>query len=145
MFENRNTFDFRFTTVNGSDVLTFIMGPDRRLANNPNGGGIILNTSYQVLDAVNLTQTETGLDIHEFQVMNGNTSLSTCQQPLAVDVSSLGFPSTTASILDTGFREIELSTGKVLFEWWPSDHLSFSESMLVPPRFIGINSKYDCW
>jgi hypothetical protein len=110
-----------------------------------------MDTSYQVRGSVNSTDVPEGLDMHEFHLINGETSLTIVANVQEVSISVLGLPSPTGLITQGGFRETDIRTGKVLFEWLPTDHISLKESMVAPPSNFG-SSKifgsardiYDC-
>ena len=96
-----------------------------------------MDTSYQVRGSVNSTDVPEGLDMHEFHLINGKTSLTIVANVQKVDISVLGLPSRTGLITQGGFRETDIRTGKVLFEWLPTGHISLKESMVAPPRHFG--------
>jgi hypothetical protein len=110
-----------------------------------------MDTSYQVRGSVNSTDVPEGLDMHEFHLINGETSLTIVAKVQDVDISVLGLPSSIGLITQGGFRETDIRTGKVLFEWLPTDHISLKESMVAPPsnfgskKFFGsARDIYDC-
>jgi hypothetical protein len=110
-----------------------------------------MDTSYQVRGGVNSTDVPEGLDMHEFHLINGETSLTIVANVQEVDISVLGLPSRTGLITQGGFRETDIRTGKALFEWLPTDHISLKESMVAPPSKFGSNKIfgpardiYDC-
>jgi len=70
--------------------------------------------------------------MHEMNIISeGRTALHIIHQPLWLDISELGefgVPDEAGWVLDCGFREVEVDTGKVLFEWWPHEHVRMSTS-----------------
>lgn len=96
-----------------------------------------MDTSYHVRGSVNSTDVLEGLDMHEFHLINGETSLTIVANVQEVNIAVLGLPSLTGLITQGGFRETDIRTGKVLFEWLPTDHISLKESMVAPPSNFG--------
>jgi hypothetical protein len=137
LVDNRNTWDFKLATFNNSPALTFILGSERRASGNSKGAGIILNTLYQVLDNVNFTDEGDVMDIHEFKLINGRTSLTVFMKKEEVNLSSLRPPLQEVTIVQAGFREIDVHTGNVNFERPTNDHISMTESMTEPPEAFG--------
>lgn len=93
-------------------------------------GGVVLNDQYQ---EITHTQTEdqgmTRLDLHEFTVLpHGMSALASANHLAEGDGSDIG--QGPRPLVDYGFEEIDLETGKALFDWWPRDHgIGLSESM----------------
>ena len=71
------------------------------------------------------------MNMHEFNIINdGRKALYITQRNAIIDFEAhnLDFEVDVGLISDLGFHEIELATGKILFEWWASDHISVNES-----------------
>lgn len=106
---------------------------------------MILDTSYQVRGSVNFTDKGDEVEIHEFNLVNGKTSLAAFAKTEKVRISPLGLPWETGWIRQSGFREIDIHTGNIRFEWRPSDHVSLTESLIEPPKDFGAsNVIWDC-
>ncbi len=57
------------------------------------------------------------LDMHEFKVINrGSIALITIYQPIQYDLSIYNLTTALGWIMDNFFQEVDIWTGKVLFE-----------------------------
>jgi hypothetical protein len=133
MFKNRNAFDFRSVYLNGSQHLSLALGHLVEVGPNQKQTGIIMNTAFEVLERITATDTDqrhTVLDIHEFSIVeDGKNSLWTTSKIETINKTELGLPANANSkIGNGGFREEEIATGNVIFEWDSLDHLSVDES-----------------
>jgi hypothetical protein len=93
------------------------------------GEYVIVDTSYQELARIRTPGG--GADLHEFLVTPQGTAL------YFVD-KSVDPPSGTASpapthVLDCAVVEIDLATGRRLFEWHTVDHIAVDETYIDPP------------
>ncbi len=90
------------------------------------GTAYIADTSYHVIAIVragNGAQT----DLHEFNLTPQGTALITAHRKVPADLSSVGGPAKGA-VLTSIAQEVDVTTGKVLFEWSSLDHVPLSES-----------------
>ena len=109
----------------GRPVLTWWHGrPD-------NGGG---ESGYSIYDAsyrlVTHVQPANGMlgDIHEFQITPRGTALMTISRQVRVK---------GRRVLEGGIQELDIKTGRVLFEWHSIDHVRLVESYYRLPRDPG--------
>ena len=96
------------------------------------GRSVILDPSYQIVATV--SGGNTALDFHEFRlIQNGTVALVTVYKPSPYDLSEINqdLSSQLGWIYNSGFKEIDIATGTVLFEWLALDHIEISET-LVP-------------
>ena len=135
MIENQNSFDFKaVSNIDDRTRLSFIMqrsydDPDKR------GGGIVLGENYEVETFTPVTNDLGAFDIHEFNILDGGkTALATVYRPENMQWSSLGRRNEQGWVLTGGFEELEVSTGKVLFEWSSLNHIPLSESNANVPE-----------
>jgi hypothetical protein len=135
--ENRNVWDFRLTTLHDSPALTFILGSERRLSGSRDGAGMILDTSYQVRGRVNFTDKGDIQDMHEFNLVDGRTSLTIFAKEQQVNISSFAQPLRKGWIVQGGFRETNIDSGGIVMEWRTKDHISPTESFTTPPPGFG--------
>src|SRR5436189_236667 len=72
-------------------------------------------------------------DIHEFLITRRNTALFSVYHQLPVDLSSVGGPK-EGRIFDSIFQEVDIPSGRVLFEWhsWPA--VGLAESYAPAPK-----------
>ena len=116
--------DFRTQKLWGQNVLTFWQGTE----NGGQGAGTdyIYNDHYQQIATVNAGN---GLqaDAHEFYITPWGTALITAYQPATADLSSIGGPS-DQQVVNGVVQEIDIKTGKVLWQWDSADHIPYSAS-----------------
>lgn len=72
------------------------------------------------------------MNMHELNVINdGRTGLYITHKSDWVDLSELsafGVEEEAGWVMNIGFREIDIASGEVLFEWWALDHVPLSTS-----------------
>ncbi|KAF2174173.1 hypothetical protein M409DRAFT_62296 [Zasmidium cellare ATCC 36951] len=132
-FRNNNTCDFRVYRNGDEDALSAVFcayshGPIRH--------GIVLDASYNAIQNITAPQETPDFNMHELNIIdNGKSALHFMDRSEYVDVSELGIDGVKQGwILDTGFREMDLKTGKTTFEWWASKHVAVSESSVKVER-----------
>lgn len=93
-----------------------------------------LDASYQIKHTVEAVArgSEIQGDLHEFLVTKDNTALLTFYNITPADMSSLG-KFKNGWLTDSGFQEVDIATGKLLFEWKASDHFQVSETFMTHP------------
>lgn len=110
------------------------------------GTSYIADSSYKVIAEVKAGNgAET--DLHEFNLTPQGTALLTAHRQLPANLSSLGGPKKT-SVMESVAQEIDIATGKVIFEWNSLDHVPMTESQqtlagvsaTVPYDYFHINS-----
>ncbi len=116
--------DFRTQTYDGRPVLTWWQGTG--LGGLSSGTDYIYNDRYQQIAAVN-AGNGLSADGHEFLITPWNTALILSYTTATADLSSIGGPS-DQTVINGVVQEIDIATGKVLFEWNSADHVPYSES-----------------
>ncbi|MGH3002700.1 MAG: arylsulfotransferase family protein [Gaiellaceae bacterium] len=116
--------NFRSQTLFGKPVLTWWEGAvvDGFFA----GECVVADESYGVvkrLSAGNGLQPE----VHEFLITARNTALISFNNLVPADLSPYGGPS-SGTVIEGVVQEIEIATGKVLFEWHSLDHVGLDET-----------------
>ena len=111
--------------------LTYFSGNDPYVSDT--GIGVIMDSAYRAIKTVSPGNGRVTGDSHEFSVINGGkTALITIFQPTPYDLSSYGLPVSGIQpwgwVGDRIFQEIEIETGKVLFEWRALDHIMLEQS-----------------
>ncbi len=121
--------DFRTQTYNGQPVLTWWQGTG--LGGLAQGTDYIYNDHYQQIATV---QAGNGLsaDGHEFLITPQNTALILAYTTATADLTSIGGPA-NQTVIDGVVQEIDIKTGKVLFEWNSADHVPYSQSQQPLP------------
>lgn len=92
------------------------------------GAGHLLDSAYQPVATVkagNGLQT----DLHELTLTPQGTALITAYRATSTDLSAVGGPK-SGPVQDSVVQEIDLATGKLLFEWSSLDHVPVTESYL---------------
>ncbi len=85
-----------------------------------------MDDTYTIRHNISAPGFEFG-DMHEFELTSNGTALVTIYNPIPADLSALG-GAAQGYILDGVFQEIEIETGKVLFQWNASDHIPLKTS-----------------
>lgn len=134
--------NFRVQTYKDEPVLTWWQG-DFLAAGFGRGDSLIADTSYQPLATV---RAANGLraDMHEFELTQQGTALITAYATRTADLRSIG-GSKDHPVYDGVAQEIDVATGKLLFEWRSLDHVSVEETYNKPKPndvfdFFHINS-----
>lgn len=123
--------DFRVQTYEGKPVLTWWRGHVSNVGVG-NGWYVIYDTSYRPVAEVRPGHGLVG-DVHEFLITRRNTAVFTVYHRLAVDLSSVGGPK-EGKIWDGIVQELDIKTGRVLFEWHSYPEVGVKESYAPPPK-----------
>ena len=116
--------DFRVQAYHGQPVLTWWQGTG--LGGLSEGTDYIYNDHYQQIAEVNAGNGYSA-DGHEFLITPWNTALILSYTTATADLTSIGGPS-DQTVIDGIVQEIDIKTGKVLFQWNSADHVPYSES-----------------
>ena len=111
-------WDFRVQRYHDNPVLTWYQS----------GVGYVADSSYKIIATVHAGN---GLDLdgHEFALTPEGTALVTIAHGVPYDLSSVGGPK-DGIVVDGIVQEIDVATGRVLFEWHSLDHVPIDESYL---------------
>ena len=122
--QGQTASDFRTQTYRGKQVLTWWQGTG--LGGLARGTDYIYDDQYQQIATV---QAGNGLsaDGHEFLITPWNTALILAYTTATADLSSIGGPA-DQTVINGVVQEIDIPTGKVLFQWSSADHVPFSQS-----------------
>ena len=127
----RGVTDFRVQHYHGKPVLTWWRG---HVSNAGVGDGwyVIYDTSYRPVAEVRPGNGLVG-DVHEFLITKNDTAIFTVYHRLRVDLSSVGGPK-QGTIWDGIVQEVDIPTGRVLFEWHSYPEVAIAESYAPPPK-----------
>jgi hypothetical protein len=116
--------DFRAQSYRGQPVLTWWQGSN--LGGLATGTDYVYNDHYQQIAAV---QAGNGLsaDGHEFLITPQNTALILAYTTATADLTSIGGPS-DQTVIDGVVQEVDIATGRVLWQWNSQDHVPFAQS-----------------
>jgi len=134
------SYDFRTATYGGKPVVTWWQG---RSAGEYGGGtGIIADSSYRVIATVKGANGYPP-DLHEFLVTPQGTALVVAYRAVRANLKPIGPRS--GALLDSIAMEIDIKTGRVLFEWHSLGHIPVRDSYSVykarsPLDFTHLNS-----
>jgi hypothetical protein len=123
-------FDFHPQTYRGKPVLTWWQG--RVVSGHGVGVGIIADSSYRVIAQVQAGNGYSA-DLHELVLTRRGTALITIYNPVRRDLTSIGGPA-NGTVVDSILQEVDVRTGRVLFEWHSLGHVGFGESPWKVPR-----------
>jgi arylsulfotransferase ASST len=123
--ESHGITDFRVQRYLGRPVLTWWRS--RSEDGDDIGRYSIYDASYRLVKHVVPGNGLTG-DMHEFAITSRNTALMTLSHRVSIN---------GRSILEGAFQELDLATGRVVFEWHSVDHVRLVESYYRLPRSPG--------
>ena len=123
--------DFRVQRYHGRPVLTWWRG---RLQNRGVGDGwyVIYDDHYHQVAEVRPGHGYAG-DVHEFLITKQDTALIPIYHRRKVDLTPVGGP-VQGKIWDGIVQEIDIPTGRVLFEWHSYPQIGIEESYARPPK-----------
>jgi hypothetical protein len=116
--------DFRTQTYRGQPVLTWWQGTG--LGGLATGTDYIYNSHYQQIATVN-AGNGLSADGHEFLITPWNTALILSYTTATANLTSIDGPA-NQTVIDGVVQEIDIATGKVLFQWNSADHVPYSQS-----------------
>jgi Arylsulfotransferase (ASST) len=126
--------DFGVQTYRGKPVLTWWEGKLK-----PNGYGegtwVIADRSYQEIARVRAGRGLQG-DLHEIQLTDRGTALVSIYHHVKRDLTELGSVA-DADVLDSAIQEIDVKTGKVLWQWSAVKHVGIGETYVNIPKTAG--------
>jgi hypothetical protein len=125
--------DFRTQTYDGQPVLTWWQGTG--LGGLSSGTDYIYNDHYQQIATVNAGHGLSA-DGHEFLITPWNTALILAYTTATANLTSIGGPA-DQTVIDGVVQEINIRTGRVLFQWDSADHVPYSASETPLPASPG--------
>lgn len=134
------SINFRRQTYRGKPVLTWWEGQVTKIGTSE-GVNRIVDQSYKRIATV-AAGNGYKADVHEFQLTPEGTALLTVHAETTADLTSVG-GAAKANVLDSIVQEVDVATGKVLFEWHSLDHVPFTDTyapLLDPFDYFHVNS-----
>ena len=122
--QGQTAADFRVQRLYGQPVLTWWQGTN--LGGLSDGTDYIYNTHYQQIAALKAGNGLT-TDGHEFLITPWNTALILSYNLGTADLTSIGGPA-EQSVINGTVQELDISTGRVLFQWNSQDHVPYGQS-----------------
>lgn len=124
MFEHRNTFDFKVIDYEGQRALSLIDPQDEHK------GGVILDNAYEIQHTVDLRGDLENTNMHDFTVVdNGTHALTLTKVPggsSEEESEAVGFEGECKAGWE-GFKEVDVVTSEVIFDWSPHGHIGLDE------------------
>ena len=126
---NASATTFRAQRYRGKPVLTWWEG---QISNSGVGTGIgvVYDSSYRQVAQVRAGNGYSA-DLHEFLLTPQGTALICAYNPVPTDLSSVG-GSAAGTALDSIVQEIDVASGRVLFEWHSLQHVALADSFIPP-------------
>jgi hypothetical protein len=118
--------DVRVQRYEGRPVLTFDVGQSTGGPGHSEGENVVLDRHYHQIATVS-AGNGLAADQHEFHLTADGTALITIYHDIPYDFSSVGGP-VDGHVLDGVVQEVDVETGKVLFQWNSLDHVPLSDS-----------------
>lgn len=131
MHHGLTAMDFRVQTFHGAPVLTWWQGTI-----SPQGYGagvdVIVNSSYRRIATVRAGNGARA-DLHELVITPAGAALLTAYRAVHANLSSLGGPR-NGTLLDSEVQQVDIRTGRVMFQWSPFGHIGLRQSYARPYR-----------
>ncbi|AEO56599.1 hypothetical protein MYCTH_111036 [Thermothelomyces thermophilus ATCC 42464] len=138
--------NFQAARWKGKDVLFSFEGDHNAGYGHGHGHITIMDQHYETIRELRAGNHKL-VDKHEFHVINEETGLIQIYQPVPRDLTAWGAGPRQQWIVDAIFQELDIATGRLLFEWHSLDHVPPSESVLPinPGQAGGGYNSSDAW
>ncbi|KAI2464731.1 ASST-domain-containing protein [Annulohypoxylon bovei var. microspora] len=130
----------------GKDILFSFEGDHNPGYGHGHGHITIMDNHYETIRELRAGNHKL-VDKHEFHIINEETGLIQIYQPVVRDLTAWGGSTEQQWIVNSIIQELDIATGKLLFEWASLDYISPDEAILpVNPGQAGsgFNSS-DAW
>ncbi|KAI1208223.1 ASST-domain-containing protein [Annulohypoxylon truncatum] len=130
----------------GKDILFSFEGDHNPGYGHGHGHITIMDNHYETIRELRAGNHKL-VDKHEFHIINEETGLIQIYQPVARDLTAWGGSSEQQWVVNSIIQELDIATGKLLFEWASLDYVSPDEAILpINPGQAGsgFNSS-DAW
>ena len=121
---DKSVTDFKVGLLHGKPVLTWWEG--KSVNGLADGEWVVLDTSYRELFRLRAARGRHG-DLHEFVISPQNTALVTSNEVRTWDLRSVG-GSRAGQVVGGVVQELELPSGRLLWEWRSLDHVAVDET-----------------
>jgi hypothetical protein len=137
--EGESVLDFRVQSYLGRPVLTWWRGlPQRGFGF---GRMVIMDSAYRKI-AVVRAKGGYRMDFHDFTITPQGTALFDCYKRVHQDTSGVPGGSEDDKVIRGVIQEVDLATGKLLFQWVANDHIAPPESFRPEPMRKSIPFDY---
>lgn len=124
----RTATAFQVQRYRGRPVLTWWEGNTH--LGHGHGEYVVMDTSYREIARVRSVRSELP-DHHDFRLTARGTALMTLYVERPADLRAVG-GSRRGTIVDSRIQEVDVRTGRLLWEWRSADHLPVSEGVTAP-------------
>ncbi|KAH6641189.1 ASST-domain-containing protein [Chaetomium tenue] len=121
--------NFQAARWKGKDVLFSFEGDHNAGYGHGHGHITIMDQHYETIRELRAGNHKL-VDKHEFHVINEETGLIQIYQPVPRDLSKWGGSPEQQWIVDAIIQELDIATGRLLFEWHSLDHVTPAEAVL---------------
>ncbi|KAI0888114.1 ASST-domain-containing protein [Annulohypoxylon maeteangense] len=121
--------NFQASRWRGKDILFSFEGDHNPGYGHGHGHITIMDNHYETIRELRAGNHKL-VDKHEFHVVNEETGLIQIYQPVARDLTNWGGSTEQQWIVNSIIQELDIATGKLLFEWASLDHVSPDEAIL---------------
>jgi hypothetical protein len=142
--QSTQRLDLKVQSYQGKPVLTWWEG--QVLVGYGHGRVVIADSSYRPIATVNAGHGLSA-DLHEIFISPQDTALITVYKPVTTNLSRVGGPAKGVALSGV-VQEIDIPSGRVLFEWSSIDHVPVTDTVVsftggtrkVPFDYFHINS-----
>lgn len=126
----------RVCQYKGADHICYFQGEQHQ--GFARGHGVIMDQNYRIVKTVESSGAGASSDMHEFKMTpyaNGTTMLMTVYQPRQYDLTidpRFNVEHGMGWVVEGVFQEVEIDTGRVVFEWRSLDHVDPGQSWTMP-------------
>lgn len=131
--------DFRVQHYRGEPVLTMWEGVSQ--VGTGFGHFVLLDSNYDVIARLQVGNGYHGADLHECLLTDHGTALVIVYNPVRWNLTP-GGGDENGTALDGIVQELDIETGRVLFEWHSLDHIGLDEAIGDPPDDTGVPWDY---
>jgi Arylsulfotransferase (ASST) len=131
-FAKDTAMNFHVQQYHGRPALTWYAGI---VSGGYGGNYFVFDDTYHELKEIRAGRGEHG-DLHEFLLTPDRTALISIYRTIITDLRSIG-GSRQGKLVEGIVQEIELATGRVIFEWHSFDHVAVDESYRTAPTSAG--------
>ncbi|KAI9159013.1 arylsulfotransferase [Paramyrothecium foliicola] len=138
--------NFQAGRWDGNDVLFSFEGDHNPGYGHGHGHITILDQKYETIRELRAGNHKL-VDKHEFHIVNEKAGLIQIYQPVPRDLTQWGASAEQQWIVNAIIQELDIATGKLLFEWSSLDHVTPDEAILpINPGQAGSGyNSSDAW
>lgn len=133
--DQRDAFDFKVSGDEGQQQLSFILNRNSLDDSGPLTNGLVMNSDYTTSKLLTEIEDEK-FDLHELSLIDKNrraifiATNTEYEEPVLNQDGSYS----EYRVTDYIFKERDLITGSLVFEWSAMDHIQLNESTIAKPN-----------